>query len=150
MRSALFYVSFGSCVSAFDIRWPTLHVGRRLAAGAECRVQNGANASEERVELRGLEPLSSTLPALRSPSRATAPLPAGGARQPRVAGAARIPHGAASALRLSVRSPTAAGATRGSSKGHARDSRYAPARSHPPAQTRINGKRSRVRLPTPS
>ena len=33
---------------------------------------------------------------------------------------------------------------------HAIDSRYPPARSHPPAQTRTNGKRSRVRLPAPS
>ena len=33
---------------------------------------------------------------------------------------------------------------------HAIDSRYPPPRSHPPAQTRTNGKRSRVRLPAPS
>ena len=73
-----------------------------------------------------------------------------GVRQPRTAGAAQFPDGAASALRLSVHSPSAAGATQGSSKGHTRDSRYPPARSHPPAQSRIIGKRSRARLPAPS
>lgn len=38
------------------------------------------------------------------------PLPAGGARQPRAAGAAQFPAGTASALRLSVHSPSAVGA----------------------------------------